>query len=70
MQGAHCRAPGQQVDAQVVREWRGRSFVELEDTLLVVPMNLSPRPGLGTRLRVTIGQVDARRDTLSVRLTT
>ncbi|MCE2485644.1 MAG: VacB/RNase II family 3'-5' exoribonuclease [Desulfurellaceae bacterium] len=61
---------GQQVDAQVVREWRGRSFVELEDTLLVVPMNLSPRPRLGTRLRVTIGQVDARRDTLSVRLTT
>ena len=61
---------GQQVDAQVVREWRGRSFVELEDTLLVVPMNLSPRPQLGTRLRVTIGQVNARRDTLSVRLTT
>ena len=33
-------------------------------------MNLSPRPQLGTRLRVTIGQVNARRDTLSVRLTT
>ena len=61
---------GQQVDGQVVRELHGRSFVELEDTLLVVPLNLSPRPRLGTRLRVTIGHVDARRDILSVRPTT
>ena len=61
---------GQQVDGQVVRELHGRSFVELEDTLLVVPLNLSPRPRLGTRLRVTIGHADARRDILSVRPTT
>ncbi len=61
---------GQQVDGQVVRELHGRSFVELEDTLLVVPLNLSPRPGLGTRLRVTIGHVDARLDILSVHPTT
>lgn len=61
---------GQQVGGQVVRELHGRSFVELEDTLLLVPLNLSPRPGLGARLRVTIGHVDARRDILSVRLTT
>lgn len=59
---------GQAVSGQVVREYNGRSFVELDDTLLVVPVNASPPLPLGTPVRVIIGHVDARRDILQVRL--
>jgi exoribonuclease-2 len=60
---------GQVVSGQVVRFFNGRSFIELDDTLLVVPANASPPPALGTAIQVVIGHVDARRDILSVRLT-
>lgn len=59
---------GQTVNGQVVREYNGRSFVELDDTLLVVPVSASPPLPLGTAVQVVIGHVDARRDILSVRL--
>lgn len=59
---------GQTVSGQVVREYNGRSFVELDDTLLVVPVSASPPLPLGTAVQVVIGHVDARRDILSVRL--
>ena len=60
---------GQVVSGQVVREQNGRSFIELDDTLLVVPVSASPPLPLGTAVQVVIGHVDARRDILSVRLT-
>ena len=59
---------GQTVNGQVVREQNGRSFIELDDTLLVVPVNASPPLPLGTAVQVVISHVDARRDILSVRL--
>jgi exoribonuclease II len=59
---------GQIVSGQVVREQNGRSFIELDDTLLVVPVSASPPLPLGTAVQVVIGHVDARRDILSVRL--
>lgn len=59
---------GQTVSGQVVREYNGRFFVELDETLLVVPVGASPPLTLGTTVQVVIGHVDARRDTLSVRL--
>jgi exoribonuclease-2 len=59
---------GRTVSGQVVREHHGRSFVELDDTLLVVPLNVSPPLPLGMPVRVVIGHVDARRDIVSVRL--
>ncbi len=59
---------GQTMSGQVVREQHGRSFIELDDTLLVVPVSASPPLPLGLSARVVIGHVDARRDILSVRL--
>jgi exoribonuclease-2 len=59
---------GQTVSGQVVREQNGRSFIELDDTLLVVAVNASPPLPLGTAVQVVISHVDARRDILSVRL--
>ncbi|MCS6924811.1 MAG: ribonuclease R [Candidatus Binatia bacterium] len=59
---------GHTVSGQVVREHHGRSFIELDDTLLVVPVNVSPPLPLGTAVTVVIAHVDARRDILSVRL--
>jgi exoribonuclease-2 len=59
---------GQTMSGQVVREQHGRSFVELDDTLLVVPVSASPPLPLGLSVQVVIGHVDARRDILSVRL--
>jgi exoribonuclease-2 len=59
---------GQTVSGQVVREYNGRSFVELDDTLLVAPITPpSPLP-LGAAVQLIINHVDARRDILSVRL--
>jgi exoribonuclease R len=60
---------GQTVSGQVVREQNGRSFIELDETLLVVSVNVSPPLPLGTNVQLVIGHVDARRDILSVRLT-
>jgi exoribonuclease-2 len=59
---------GQTVSGQVVREHNGRTFIELDDTLLVVGVNASPPLPLGTAVQVVISHVDARRDILSVRL--
>jgi exoribonuclease-2 len=59
---------GQTVSGQVVRFFNGRSFIELDDTLLVVPVSATPPPPLGSAVQVVIGHVDARRDILSVRL--
>src|SRR5262249_51185274 len=59
---------GQIISGQVVREQNGRSFIELDDTLLVVSVSASPPLPLGTVVQVVIGHVDARRDILSVRL--
>lgn len=59
---------GRTVNAQVVREQNSRCFIELDDTLLTVPLSASPPLPLGTAVQVVIGHVDARRDMLSVRL--
>jgi exoribonuclease-2 len=59
---------GQTVSGQVVREYNGRSFIELDQTLIVVAVGASPPLPLGTAVQVIIGHVDARRDVLSVRL--
>lgn len=59
---------GQPVSGQVVRHFNGRSFIELDDTLLVVPVNVTPPLPLGETVQVVIGHVDARRDMLSVRI--
>ena len=59
---------GQTVSGQVVRFFNGRSFIELDDTLLVVPVSASPPLALGAAVQVVIGHVDARRDILSVRV--
>lgn len=59
---------GQTVSGQVVREYNGRSFIELDQTLLVVGVGASPPLPLGTAVQVIIGHVDARRDIVSVRL--
>lgn len=59
---------GQTVSGQVVREYNGRSFVELDETLLVVPITTTPPLPLGTPVQLVINHVDARRDILSVRL--
>lgn len=59
---------GQTVSGQVVREYNGRSFVELDDTLLVVPVTTTPPLPLGASVEVVINHVDARRDMLGVRL--
>jgi len=59
---------GKTVSGHVVREYNGRSFIELDETLLVVSVSVSPPLPLGTDVQVTIGHVDARRDILSVRL--
>jgi exoribonuclease-2 len=59
---------GQTVSGQVVREYNGRSYIELDETLLVVAVNISPSLPLGTAVQVVINHVDARRDILSVRL--
>ena len=59
---------GQTVSGHVVRFFNGRSFIELDDTLLVVPVSATPPPPLGATVQVAIGHVDARRDILSVRL--
>ena len=60
---------GQTVSGQVVRFFNGRSFIELDETLLVVPVSATPPLPLGAAVQVVIGHVDARRDILSVRLT-
>jgi len=59
---------GRVVSGQVVREQYGRSFIELDDTLLVVSVSASPPLPLGATAQVVIGHVDARRDILTVRL--
>ncbi len=59
---------GQTVSGHVIREYNGRSFIELDDTLLVVPVTVNPPLPLGTSVEVVINHVDARRDILGVRL--
>jgi exoribonuclease-2 len=59
---------GNIVSGQVVREQYGRSFVELDDTLLIVAVNASPPLPLGTAVQILIAHVDARKDILTVRL--
>ena len=59
---------GRVVSGQVVREQYGRSFIELDETLLIVAVSASPPLPLGTAVQVAIGHVDARRDILTVRL--
>jgi exoribonuclease R len=59
---------GQIVSGQVVRERHRRLFVELDETLLVVPLNNAQSLPLGTPVRLNIHQVDARRDAISLRL--
>lgn len=59
---------GQTVSGHVVREYNGRSFVELDDTLLVAPVTTTPPLPLGSTVQVVINHVDARRDLLSLRL--
>lgn len=59
---------GQTVSGQVIREYNGRSFIELDDTLLVVAVTTTPPLPLGTSVEVVINHVDARRDILGVRL--
>ena len=58
---------GQTVDAEVVRIQHRRLLIELDETLLVVPLNNAPALPLGTPVRVTIDRVDARRDALAVK---
>lgn len=59
---------GRTVSGQVVREYNGRSFIELDETLLIAPITISPPLPLGTPVQLLINHVDARRDVLSVRL--
>ncbi len=59
---------GQIVSGQVVRKQHRRLFVELDETLLVVPLNNAQSLPLGTPVRLSIHQVDSRRDTISVKL--
>ena len=59
---------GEVVSGQVVRAQHRRLFVELDETLLFVPMNNMPPLPLGTPVLVSINHVNARRDTLSVKL--
>jgi exoribonuclease-2 len=59
---------GQTVSGHVIREHNGRSFIELDDTLLVAPLTTAPPLPLGTAVQVVLNHVDARRDVLSLRL--
>lgn len=59
---------GQTIRGQVVREYNGRSFVELDETLIVAPLAANMPLPLGTEVQLVINHVDARRDMLSVRL--
>ena len=59
---------GQTVSGQVVRQQNGRSFIELDETLLVVSVPTAQSLPLGAAVQVVIGHVNARRDILSVRL--
>lgn len=58
---------GRTVDAEVVRIQHRRLLIELDETLLVVPLNNAPALPLGTPVRVIIDRVDARRDALAVK---
>ncbi len=58
---------GQTVDAEVVRIQHRRLLIELDETLLVVPLNNAPAVPLGTPVRVIIDRADARRDALVVK---
>ena len=58
---------GRTVNAEVVRIQHRRLLIELDETLLVVPLNNAPAVPLGTPVRVTINRVDARRDALAVK---
>ncbi len=58
---------GQTVGAEVVRTQHRRLLIELDETLLVVPLNNAPALPLGTPVRVAIDRVDARHDTLVVK---
>ena len=58
---------GQTVDAEVIRIQHRRLLIELDETLLVVPLNNAPALPLGTPVRVVIARADARRDTLAVK---
>ena len=59
---------GEVVSGQVVRAQYRRLFVELDETLLFVPLNNAPPLPLGTPVQVSLNHVNARRDTLSVKL--
>ena len=59
---------GEVVSGQVVRAQNRRLFIELDETLLFVPMNNAPPLPLGTLVQVSINHVNARRDILSVKL--
>jgi exoribonuclease-2 len=59
---------GRTVSGHVVREYNGRSFIELDETLLVIAVSASPPLPLGGAVQLVISHVDARRDVLSVRL--
>jgi exoribonuclease R len=59
---------GEVVSGQVVRAQYRRLFVELDETLLFVPLNNAPPLPLGTPVQVSLNHINARRDTLSVKL--
>lgn len=59
---------GEVVSGQVVRAQNRRLFIELDETLLFVPINNAPPLPLGTPVQLSINHVNARRDTLSVKL--
>ena len=59
---------GEIISGQVVRAQNRRLFIELDETLLFVPINNAPPLPLGTPVQVSINHVNARRDTLSVKL--
>lgn len=58
---------GQTVDAEVIRIQHRRLLIELDETLLVVPLNNAPALPLGTPVHVIIDRADARRDALAVK---
>lgn len=58
---------GQTVGAEVVRLQHRRLLIELDETLLVVPLNNAPALPLGTPVRVALDRVEARRDALVVK---
>ena len=53
---------GQTVGGHVIREYNGRSFIELDDTLLVVPVTTNPPLPLGFLVRSPEDKTSRKRD--------